>query len=218
MRRITNLFQHTKVSVAFRSNNTIAQLTKPPNGHKVTPRNKWWIYQLTCNSCNLSYVGQITCSLKVRYKKHIRYIRYNKPQSAYAQYIICSQHEYGTMNNVMTLLKPLNNPNKLTPYEKFHIQTLHKKGKLIPEQYADDPNPLFQLAIHPPYTTWQGQSCSIPLPVLTAGCSAPDPWQPVTKEWTVYNIHLNNITKNHEQPTNTDTSHLPHNWHALPAL
>jgi hypothetical protein len=57
------------------------------------------------------------------------------------------------MNNVMTLLKPLNNPNMLTPYEQFHIQALHQKGKFIPEQYAGDRNPLFQLAIHPPYTT-----------------------------------------------------------------
>ena len=62
---------------------------------------------------------------------------------------ICNQHEYDTMNIVMTLFKPLNNPNMLTPYEQFHIQALHQKGKLIPE-YAGDPNPLFQLAIHPP--------------------------------------------------------------------
>jgi hypothetical protein len=53
------------------------------------------------------------------------------------------------MNNVMTLLKPLNNPNMLISYEQFHIQALHQKGKLIPEQYAGDPNPLFQLSIHP---------------------------------------------------------------------
>jgi len=54
------------------------------------------------------------------------------------------------MINVMTLLKPLNNPNMLTPYEQFHIQALHQKGKLIPEKYAVDLKPLFQLAIHPP--------------------------------------------------------------------
>jgi len=54
------------------------------------------------------------------------------------------------MNNVMTLRKPLNTPNMLTPCEQFHIQGLHQKGKLIPEQYAGDSNPLFQLAIHSP--------------------------------------------------------------------
>jgi len=54
------------------------------------------------------------------------------------------------MTNLMTLLKPLDNPNMLTPYEQFHIQALHQKGKLIPEQYAGDPNLLLQLAINPP--------------------------------------------------------------------
>jgi hypothetical protein len=92
-------------------------------------------------------VGQTSRSLKVRYKEHIRY---NNPKSAYAQHILRNQQEYGTMNNVMTLLKPLNNPNMLTHYEQLHIQALHQKGKLIPEQYAGDPNPLFQLAINAP--------------------------------------------------------------------
>ena len=32
------------------------------------------------------------------------------------------------MNNVMTLHKPLNIPNMLTPYEQFYIQALHQKG------------------------------------------------------------------------------------------
>ena len=53
----------------------------------------------------------------------------------------------------MTLLKPLKHENMLIPYEKFHIQSLHQAGKLIPQQYLGEPNPLFQMAIdHPPYT------------------------------------------------------------------
>jgi len=117
MRKITNLFKHANVKIAFRCNNTIARLTKPPNVHKIPPHNKWDIYQLTCNSCGLSYVGQNSRSLKIRYQEHIRYIRSNNPQSAYAQHTLRNQHEYGTMNNLMTLLKPLNNPNMLTPYK-----------------------------------------------------------------------------------------------------
>ena len=37
------------------------------------------------------------------------------PQSAYAHHILHNQDEYGTMNNLMTLPKPLKNPNLLTP-------------------------------------------------------------------------------------------------------
>jgi hypothetical protein len=50
----------------------------------------------------------------------------------------------------MTLLKPLNNPNVLTHYEQFHIQALHQKRRLTPEQFLGEPNSLFQLAIQTP--------------------------------------------------------------------
>jgi len=136
---------------------------KPPNVHKIPPHNKWDIYQLTCNSCGLSYVGQTSRSLKIRYQEHIRYIRSNNPQSAYAQHTLRNQHEYGTMNNLMTLLKPLNNPNMLIPYKQFYIQTLHKEGKLIPEQCPGDPNPLFEMAIHPTHPTHDRASCTTSL-------------------------------------------------------
>jgi hypothetical protein len=52
----------------------------------------------------------------------------------------------------MTLLKPLKYENMLIPYEQFYIQSRHQAGKLIPEQYPGKLKPLFQMAIHPPYT------------------------------------------------------------------
>jgi hypothetical protein len=53
------------------------------------------------------------------------------------------------MNTTMNLLKPLNTPSLLIPYELFFIQSLHKEVKLIPEQATGEPNPLIQLAIDP---------------------------------------------------------------------
>ena len=112
--------------------------------------NKGGIYQLSCKTCNLSYVAQTSRSPKTCYQEHIRNIRTNNPQSTYAQHILHNQHEYGTMHDLMTLLKPLRNANMLIPYEQFYIQFLHQTGKLISEQSPGKPNPLFQLAIHPP--------------------------------------------------------------------
>ena len=56
---------------------------------------------------------------------------------------------------IIVTLKPLNNPSLLIPYEQFYIQTLHREGKLIPEQSPGEANPLFQMAIstQPPHTT-----------------------------------------------------------------
>jgi hypothetical protein len=52
VRKITNLFKNTNVKVAFKSNNTIAQLTKPPTTttSNPAPYNKSGIYSLTCNT------------------------------------------------------------------------------------------------------------------------------------------------------------------------
>ena len=49
----------------------------------------------------------------------------------------------------------------LIPYEQYYIQTLHQEGKLLPEQYPGELNPLIQTAINPhrPHTTWKDQSC-----------------------------------------------------------
>ena len=83
--------KRTNVKISFRCNNTITRLTKPSNVHKIPPHNKWEIYQLTCNSCNLSYVGQTIRRLKIRYQEHIRYMRSNNPLSSYAQHILRNQ-------------------------------------------------------------------------------------------------------------------------------
>jgi hypothetical protein len=57
--------------------------------------------QLTCNTCQHVYVGQTGRNSKQRYQEHIRYIRNNDPQSAFAQHILNNQHEYGTIKEIM---------------------------------------------------------------------------------------------------------------------
>jgi len=126
-----------------------ANLTKPSTDHNSPPHNKWGIYQLTCNTCNLWYVGQTSLSLNIRFQEHIRCIRNNNPQSAYAQHILQNQHEYDQMNSTMIFLKPLNNPSLFNPYEQYYIKTLYREGKLIPEQSPGEINPLFQTVINP---------------------------------------------------------------------
>jgi len=86
--------------------------------------------------------------VKLRYQEHTWYIKNNDPQSAYALLILHNRHEYGPIDKTMALLKPLSNTSLLTPYEQFYILSLHKEGKLIPEQSPGDPNPLL-LAIDP---------------------------------------------------------------------
>ena len=148
IRKITNLFKHTNMGIAFRNTNTLYQLTKPKPHTQTQEHSKSGIYALTCNTCKLAYVGQTSRNLKQRYQEHIRYIRNNDPQSAYALHILKNQHEYGPMNDTMSLLKHEQKTPMLIPYEQLFIQTYHKQGLLIQEQRMGDSNPLFQLINH----------------------------------------------------------------------
>jgi len=151
--KITNIFKQTNVKITYKTNNTILQLTRPTTNTPVPPDANSGAYPLTCNICKQVYVGQTSRSLKLRYQKHIRYIKNNNPQLAYALHIIQNHHEYGPMNQTMHLLKPINSTSSLIPYERFYIQSLHQGKKLSPEKSPGEPNPLFQLVIdphHPP--------------------------------------------------------------------
>jgi len=83
-----------------------SNLNKLKKNHNIPSHNKWGIYQLACNTCNLSYVGQTSRSLNIRFQEYIKYTANNNPQWAYAQHILQNQHECGQMNTVMTLLNP----------------------------------------------------------------------------------------------------------------
>jgi phosphoribulokinase len=148
----TSLFKHTNIGIAFKSANTPQQLTKRKVTSNAQQQDKSGIYKLTCNTCQLSYTGQTSCGLKQRYQEHIRYVRHNEPQSAYAQHILNNKYEYGPINNTMTWLKHINKTSLLLPYEQLHIQTHHQHKQRISEQHVGEHNPIYQL-IHKTFNT-----------------------------------------------------------------
>ena len=82
IRNITNLFKHINVGISFKITNTLQQITKPKIDSSVQEQDESRIYELTCNTCHMSYIRQTNHSLKQRYQKHIRYIKHNEPQFA----------------------------------------------------------------------------------------------------------------------------------------
>ena len=125
--------------------NTAKHQTQNPE--KIPDYNNIEVYKLTCKTCNMSYIGQTCRELTQRYRERIRYIRNNDPQSAYAQNILRNQHEYGTITDTMTSLKPIHKTSLLIPCEQLFVQTYQYNGTLITEQNRGEQNPLFQLAI-----------------------------------------------------------------------
>jgi len=106
-------FKHTNIGISFKSTNTLQLLIKTKLANNTEEQDKGSIYKITCNTCQMSYIGQTSRSLKQRYQEHVRYVRNNEPQSACALHILNNKHEYGPINNTITLL---NIPTKLHYY------------------------------------------------------------------------------------------------------
>ena len=103
IRRVTNLFKHTELNIAYKATNTIKQqiagkqINNDPSG----------VYKLKCNTCNRVYVGRSGRAITKRYKEHITYIKSNNPISAYATHILQNIHEFGPEKETMHLIKKM---------------------------------------------------------------------------------------------------------------
>jgi hypothetical protein len=83
----------TNIKITFKTNNTITNLlhtTSTTNKHETLG-----IYKRTCIDFKRAYIGQIGHSLHIRYKEHIKNIKYNKDDAGYTPHILNNIHQYG---------------------------------------------------------------------------------------------------------------------------
>jgi hypothetical protein len=71
-------------------------------------------------------------------------IKHSDPQSAYALHILNNKHEYGSTKDTVTLLKHIEKPSLLIPYEQVYIQSYYYNNQLILEQHSNEQKPLYQ--------------------------------------------------------------------------
>ena len=131
--------------MAFKTTATLHHLIKPISPTQLQEHETSGIYKITCTTCHKAYVGQTSRNLKSRFREHIRYIKNNDPRSAHALHILNCRHEYGKTDDTMTLLKHINTPTLLLPYEQMYIQSSHHNNEPIPEQHLNEHNPMFDL-------------------------------------------------------------------------
>ena len=164
IRKVTNLFRNTKIGRALKPTATLQQLVRPTTQNPNSDYEKRGIYKITCNTCHKSYVGQTSRTLRLRFQEHTSYIKNNDPRSSYALHILNCTHEYGSINDTMTLLKQVNKPSLLLPYEQMYIQSLHHSNDLITEHYPNEHNHMFELLhTETPYVTNQSMPNQQPL-------------------------------------------------------
>ena len=119
IRKVTNLFINTKIGIAFKATATLQQLTRPKTQNLKSDYEKSGIYKITCKTCHKSYVGQTSRNLKTRFQDHTPYIKNNDTRSSYALHVLNFGHDCGNINDTMTLLKQVNKPSLLLPYEQM---------------------------------------------------------------------------------------------------
>jgi hypothetical protein len=121
IRRVTILFKHTNVCIAFRATNILyTNLNKKESQNEKRSSD---IYRLKCKTWNYLYIGQTGGFIRGRYWERIRHIKTNKPNSAYALHILNNRHENGNMEDTMELLKNCTNGLKMNYRESFFVET-----------------------------------------------------------------------------------------------
>ena len=138
--------KNTNIGVTLKTTTTLQHFIKHVAPTRLQEHEKGGIYKITCKTCHKAYVEQISRDLKSRFREHIRYIKNNDPHSAYALHTILNcRHEYGNIDDTMTLPKQINTPTLLLPHEQMYIQSFHHNYELIPEQHLNEHNPMFDL-------------------------------------------------------------------------
>jgi hypothetical protein len=132
IRKITNLFKDTNLRIAFKTTTNLKNILTT----KTTPNayDQGGIYKLTCQSCHKVYIGQTGRSLNIRYKEHIRSIKYNKEDSAFAQHILNTGYQYGPIEQIMALIEKARKGKLMNTKENFHIYLYNQANTLIHEQ------------------------------------------------------------------------------------
>jgi predicted alpha/beta-fold hydrolase len=139
------LFKNTNIGIAFKATAMLQQLLIPTTQIQTSQHEKSGIYKITCKTCHKSHVGQTNRNLNLRFREHIRYIKNNDHCLTYALHMLNCRHEYGNISDTVTLLKQINKPSLLLPYEQMYIQIFHHNNELIPEQRPNEHNPMFEL-------------------------------------------------------------------------
>jgi hypothetical protein len=98
------IFKNTNVKVAFTTDNTIAKLLVTRHKHIYNTYGKCGIYQLTCHSCNIKYIGQTARPFKVHFRKQFWDFRYGNKKSKFAQHLLENRHPIGPMKSIMEMV------------------------------------------------------------------------------------------------------------------
>jgi hypothetical protein len=147
-RIITRLLKNTKVNVSFTTNNTIGKILASQHQRTANKYDKCGVYQLTCPTCNMKYVGQTDIPFKVRFRERLHDFKYGNRKSKFATHLLDNGHSIGSINNVMETLHITDKGRMMDNLEKFYIFRETKLNNQINDKLAVKPNIIFETIVN----------------------------------------------------------------------
>ena len=137
--KAANKFKKYNVSLAFKTCNTLGSILHP----KIENENKYnrsGVYQINCNDCDMSYIGQ-TVNFNKRFKNHVSAWKNKKPErSNVAKHLLNNNHKLQSIDENVDVLKFCTKGKLMTAWEDLFIYRckIENRVKLINEQVNFD--------------------------------------------------------------------------------
>jgi hypothetical protein len=103
---------------------------------------------MKCMGCPLNYVQQTGRYFKTRYKEYIQAIRNNNSNLGYSKHILNTGHAYGSITNIMDIIKTDEDGRDLNTLERYHIYKISKGRLHMNDTYIDTHNPIFETLLN----------------------------------------------------------------------
>jgi hypothetical protein len=129
VRKVTKIFKHTNLHIAYRASHTLYNLLKTSK-QKNDKYSASGICVLKCAVCDKICVGQTGSNLKTRFLEHHTYIKTNNPKPAYTLHIVNNRYEFSPIDGTNQLIKPCNKGCRMNCMENFYIQ-VHQQGSFM---------------------------------------------------------------------------------------
>jgi hypothetical protein len=118
---ITKLFKNTNVKAAFSTNNTIGAFLATRHQRTKCKYENCGIYQLTCPTRNMKYIGQTGRHFKVCFYEHFCDFKYGNRKSRFTQHLLENGHSISPTESIMETIHITNKGQIMDTLERFYI-------------------------------------------------------------------------------------------------
>lgn len=127
----------TEYNVSYKTKNNLKSKLENPKD-KINFLNKSGIYEIKCDDCDKTYIGQTKRAIKTRFKEHAAHIKFNRPEkSAVAGHCILNGHSIS--EGSLKILKSITSTKYLNPWETYFIN-LKNENDLMNTEDGPIPN------------------------------------------------------------------------------